>query len=66
MNIEYDTSQKSTVGATWASPTLTHFGRIAELTASGSGMFVEQVLCDDTNPPTNCVPIANPTRSLRP
>ena len=50
----------------WDTPSLVCYGSVREMTASGTGLFIEQVLCDDTNPPTNCVPVPNPDRALRP
>lgn len=50
----------------WDTPSLVCYGSVREMTASGTGLFIEQVLCDDTIPPTNCVPVPNPDRALRP
>ena len=64
MNIQHATPQQTTGRASWASPTLTHFGSLHALTASGSGLLTEYVICEQ-DPVTNlpipgtCFPLAD-------
>ena len=67
MIIQHATAQKTTACAPWASPTLTYFGSLGALTASGSGLLNELVLCErDGNGdpiPGTCNPYPDATRA---